>query len=60
MNSLFTLGLKIEISLSDRTLSATIANPGMTEVRFPSSFEGDSVHCATRVVSRRRVNGRQS
>ena len=39
MNSLFTLGLKIEISLSDRTLSATNANPGMTQVRFPSPLK---------------------
>jgi len=35
MNSLFTLGLKIEIFVSDRTPGATIAKPGMAEVRFP-------------------------
>ena len=35
MNSLFTLGLKIQISLSDRTLGATKANPGMAELHFP-------------------------
>ena len=35
MNSLFTLGLKIAISVSDKTLGATIAKPGMTQLRFP-------------------------
>ena len=35
MNSLFTLGQKIEIFVSDRTPGATNAKPGMTKVRFP-------------------------
>jgi hypothetical protein len=60
MNSLFMLGLKIEIFVPDRTPSATIAKPGMMKVRFRPPFESDSVHCATRVVPWRRVNGRQS
>ena len=54
MNSLFTLGLMIGISVKDTTLGATIANPGMTEGRFPAPpFEGDSVHCTTRVLAKR-------
>ena len=35
MNSLFTLGLLIGISVSDTTIGTTIANLDMTEVRFP-------------------------
>src|SRR5256885_16558184 len=35
MNSLFTLGLMIGISVSDTTIGTTIANLGMTDVRFP-------------------------
>jgi acyl dehydratase len=37
VNSLFTLGLMIGISVGDTTLGTTIANLGMTEVRFPRS-----------------------
>jgi acyl dehydratase len=54
MNSLFTLGLMIGISINDLTVGTTIANLGMTEVRFPHPlFEGDTVHCSTEVVSKR-------
>jgi hypothetical protein len=35
MNSLFTLGLMIGISVSDLTVGTTIANLGMEEVKFP-------------------------
>src|SRR5258707_2073726 len=35
MNSLFTLGLMIGMSVSDITTGTTIANLGMSEVRFP-------------------------
>ena len=34
MNSLFTLGLMIGIAVNDTTMGTTIANLGMTEVRF--------------------------
>ena len=45
MNSLFTLGLMIGMSVSDLTVGTTIANLGMTEVKFPHPlFEGDTVH----------------
>ena len=43
MNSLFTLGLMIGMSVSDITTGTTIANLGMTEVKFPHPvFEGDT------------------
>jgi hypothetical protein len=36
MNSLFTLGLMIGIQVSDMTVGTTIANLGMTDVKFPT------------------------
>ena len=36
MNSLFTLGLMVGVSVGDTTLGTTIANLGMTDVRFPT------------------------
>jgi acyl dehydratase len=54
MNSLFTLGLMIGISVNDLTVGTTIANLGMTEVKFPHPlFEGDTVHCTTEILSKR-------
>ena len=35
VNSLFTLGLMIGITVNDTTLGTTVANLGMTDVRFP-------------------------
>src|ERR1700757_148910 len=59
MNSLFTLGLMISISVNDLTVGTTIANLGMTEVRFPHPlFEGDTVHCTTEVISKRESKSR--
>ena len=59
MNSLFTLGLMIGISLSDLSVGTTIANLGMTEVRFPHPlFEGDTVHCTTEVLGKRSSKSR--
>ena len=37
MNSLFTLGLMIGISVIDLTVGTTIANLGMSDVKFPPS-----------------------
>src|SRR6266540_1563604 len=54
MNSLFTLGLMIGIMVNDLTVGTTIANLGMTEVKFPHPlFEGDTVHVTTEVISKR-------
>ena len=59
MNSLFTLGLMVGISVHDTTLGTTIANLGMTEVRFPSPlFQGDTVHVTTEVVAKRESKSR--
>ncbi len=59
VNSLFTLGLMIGISVHDTTLGTTIANLGMTDVTFPKPvFHGDTLRIETRVVSKRRSKSR--
>jgi acyl dehydratase len=59
MNSLFTLGLMIGISVNDTTVGTTIANLGMSEVRFPAPlFEGDTVRATTEVLSLRESKSR--
>ncbi|WP_417769519.1 MaoC family dehydratase [Stappia sp.] len=59
MNSLFTLGLMIGISVNDTTIGTTIANLGMNDVKFPHPlFQGDSVHCTTEVISKRESKSR--
>jgi acyl dehydratase len=59
MNSLFTLGLMIGISVNDTTVGTTIANLGMTDVKFPAPlFEGDTINVTTEVVSKRESKSR--
>ncbi|MFD2678552.1 MaoC family dehydratase [Camelimonas lactis] len=54
VNSLFTLGLMVGISVNDTTMGTTIGNLGMTDVRFPAPlFEGDTVRVATEVAAAR-------
>jgi acyl dehydratase len=60
MNSLFTLGLTIGISVNDLTVGTTIANLGMTDVKFPAPlFENDTVSVTTEVMSKRESRSRQ-
>jgi acyl dehydratase len=59
MNSLFTLGLMIGISVGDTTVGTTIGNLGMTDVKFPAPlFEGDTVRVETEIVSKRESKSR--
>ena len=59
MNSLFTLGLMIGISVNDLTLGTTIANLGMTDVTFPAPlFQGDTVNVTTEVIDKRPSKSR--
>jgi acyl dehydratase len=59
VNSIFTLGLVIGISVGDTTLGTTVANLGMSDVRFPKPvFHGDTIHARTTVVSLRRSKSR--
>jgi acyl dehydratase len=59
VNSLFTLGLVIGISVYDTTLGTTIANLGMKDTRFPNPvFHGDTIRVETEVKSTRSSNSR--
>ena len=59
VNSLFTLGLMIGISVHDTTLGTTIANLGMTETTFPAPvFHGDTIRVETEVLSVRESKSR--
>jgi acyl dehydratase len=59
VNSIFTLGLMIGISVNDTTLGTTIGNLGMTEVRFPKPvFHGDTLKARTTVVAKRESRSR--
>jgi acyl dehydratase len=59
INSFFTLGLMIGISVSDLSVGTTIAHLGMTDVKFPHPlFEDDTVHCTTEVLGKRASNSR--
>ena len=59
VNSLFTLGLMIGISVHDTTLGTTIANLGMTDVNFPAPvFHGDSIRVVTTVEAVRASGSR--
>lgn len=54
VNSLFTLGCMVGMSVNDTTLNTTVANLGMTDVKFPHPlFEGDTIHVRTTVLSKR-------
>jgi acyl dehydratase len=59
VNSLFTLGLAIGISVTDTTLGTTIANLGMSDIRFPKPvFHGDTLRVETSVKSVRASGSR--
>ena len=59
VNSLFTLGLMIGISVHDTTLGTTIANLGMSETVFPNPvFHGDTLRVETEVMSVRESRSR--
>jgi acyl dehydratase len=59
VNSLFTLGLMIGISVGETTLGTTVGNLGMNDVRFPHPvFHGDTIRVRTTVVSRRESRSR--
>lgn len=52
VNSLFTLGLMIGISVHETTLGTIVANLGMTDTTFPHPlFHGDTVRVETEIRS---------
>jgi acyl dehydratase len=59
INSLFTLGCMVGMSVDDTTFGTTIANLGMTDVKFPHPlFEGDTIKIRTTVLSKRESKSR--
>ncbi len=59
VNSLFTLGLVIGVTVVDTTLGTTIGNLGMNDVRFVNPvFHGDTIHVMTRIKSKRESKSR--
>ncbi len=59
VNSIFTLGLVIGLSVQDTTLGTTVANLGMTDTRFPFPvFHGDTVRSRTTVQEVRSSKSR--
>ncbi len=59
VNSVYTLGLMVGISVGDTTLGTAIANLGWDEVRFPKPlFHGDTVRVTTEVIDLRESKSR--
>jgi len=59
VNSIFTLGLMIGISVTDTTLGTTVGNLSMTDMNFPRPvFHGDSIRSKTTIVSKRESKSR--
>jgi len=59
VNSLFSLGLLVGMTVNDTTLNTTVANLGMEKVRFPAPlFHGDTVSAKTTVVGVRPSKSR--
>ena len=59
VNSAFTLGLMVGITITDTTLGTAVANLGWDEVRFPRPmFHGDTLHVETEVVELRESKSR--
>jgi acyl dehydratase len=59
VNSCFTLGLMVGISVGDTTLGTAVANLGWDEVRFPKPlFHGDTVRVETEVIELRESKSR--
>ena len=59
VNSLFTRGLVIGMTVNDTTFRTTVANLGMSEIAFPAPvFPGDTIHVRTTVLSKRDSKSR--
>jgi len=59
VNSIFTLGLVIGMTVTDTTLGTTIGNLGMSEVKFPRPvFHGDTIRTVSRVIAKRESKSR--
>ncbi len=54
VNSIFTLGLMVGMTVTDLTLGTTLGNLSMTDIRFPRPvFHGDTLRAETTIVDKR-------
>ena len=54
VNSIFTLGLVVGLSVGDTTLGTTLGNLGFDKTTFPNPvFIGDTIRVASTVIARR-------
>lgn len=54
VNSLFTLGLIVGMTVTDLTFGTTVANLGFEQIEFPAPvFHGDTLHAVTEVAAAR-------
>lgn len=61
VNSLYTLGLLVGLTVADLTLRTTIANLGFETVTFPNPvFHGDTIRAETHVIAVRASSSRPS
>ena len=59
VNSLFTLGLVVGVTVADTTLGTTLGNLGMTDIRFKNPVHhGDTIHVITRIKEMRQSRSR--
>ena len=59
VNSLFTLGLIVGMTVTELTLGTTVANLGFEDIQFPAPvFHGDTLHAVTEVVAARPSGSR--
>ena len=59
VNSIFTFGLMIGVSVADTTLGTLIANLGYDKLVFPNPvFAGDTLHSETECIAVRESNSR--
>lgn len=59
VNSIFTLGLVIGLSVGDTTFGTTVGNLGMEDVKFPKPvFIGDTIRVETEIADKRESRSR--
>ena len=59
VNSLFTLGVAVGLSVGETTLGTTVGNLGFEKVEFPKPvFHGDTIYSETEIVDKRESKSR--
>jgi acyl dehydratase len=59
VNSIFTAGLMVGMTVNDTTIGTTVGNLGFTEMKFPKPvFHGDTLRAKTKVTAMRESKSR--